>query len=535
MAKKLIEYHRWPEERAKQYREKGYWIDKPLTEILAKQCEINPNAIAVVSGHRQIRYAELDLLSSNLAFRIAQQGIGKGDTALVQLPNIAEFYIVFFALLKAGVVPLNALYSHRQYELQSFCRQITPKLLIVSSDHDVFADDAFIESLQASGIGPQVILKLDDKPGLFSLSSWIEQENEGSIDFSPTPADEVAFFQLSGGSTGAPKLIPRTHNDYYYSVRASADICCLDTDTRLLCSLPAAHNFMLSSPGALGVFYAGGCVVMSPDPEPLNCFALIKQYQVNMASLVPSAVVAWVEQAADYSQDLQTLQLIQVGGANFSESLARQVPDVLGCRLQQVFGMAEGLVNYTRLDDPDEQVFTSQGRPISPDDEIIILDEQGSQVPDGEAGVLMTRGPYTFCGYYQSPDHNAKAFDAEGYYCSGDLVLRTQEGNVKVVGRVKDQINRAGEKIASEEIENLILAHPDILHVALVAIDDSRLGEKSCAFIVARTSTFKPSALRRYLLDLGIAQYKIPDRVRLIESMPLTAVGKIDKKVLRSL
>jgi len=187
---------------------------------------------------------------------------------------------------------------------------------------------------------------------------------------------------------------------------------------------------MLSSPGALGVLHAGGCVVMASNPEPLNCFSLIHRHAVTMVALVPSAVTLWLQVAPDHLDELRTLQLVQVGGASFAESLARQVPDVLNCRLQQVFGMAEGLVNYTRLDDPDEQIFTTQGRAISPDDEIKIVNEDGLPVRDGEPGMLATRGPYTFCGYYRSPEHNAEVFDKDGYYYSGDLVVRTPHGNL---------------------------------------------------------------------------------------------------------
>lgn len=544
MIKPLIKFYPWPKNRAQHYITQGYWINEPLTHILSQRCASDPKATALICGDRQLSYQALDDLSTHLAHRISAQGIGKGDTALVQLPNTAEFYIVFFALLKIGVVPLNALYSHRQHELRSFCQQIKPQLLIVSATHEVFKDDDFINELHATDLSPQLVLTLNDAANTASkyrLETWIaasdmlDADDAHPVLYSPTPADEVAFFQLSGGSTGTPKLIPRTHNDYYYSVRASADICRLDTDTRLLCALPAPHNFMMSSPGTLGVLYAGGTVVMAPDPEPLKCFSIIASYGVTMASLVPSAVVAWIEQAPKHAAQLKTLQLIQVGGANFSETLARKVPIVFGCALQQVFGMAEGLVNYTRLDDADEQIFTSQGRPISPDDEVMIVDEQGNPVPEGEVGMLTTRGPYTFCGYYQSPEHNANAFDKNGYYASGDLVQRTPEGNLRVVGRVKDQINRGGEKIASEEIENLILAHPDVLNAALIAITDPRLGEKSCLYIISRDPNIKASTLRRYLLNTGIAHYKIPDRFKFIESMPLTAVGKTDKKALRTL
>ncbi|MFW6550008.1 (2,3-dihydroxybenzoyl)adenylate synthase BasE [Acinetobacter baumannii] len=535
MKKQLIEFVRWSPERTQHYRNKGYWIDQPLTRILTVGVQSHPHSPAIICGERQLSYIELGRLSTNLATRLAEKGLGKGDTALVQLPNVAEFYIVFFALLKAGVVVLNALYSHRQYELKAFIKQIQPKLLIGSRQHEVFSNNQFIDSLHEVNLGPEIILMFNHQATDFGLLDWIETPAETFVDFSSTPADEVAFFQLSGGSTGTPKLIPRTHNDYDYSVRASAEICGLNSNTRLLCALPAPHNFMLSSPGALGVLHAGGCVVMAPNPEPLNCFSIIQRHQVNMASLVPSAVIMWLEKAAQYKDQIQSLNLLQVGGASFPESLARQVPEVLNCKLQQVFGMAEGLVNYTRLDDSDEQIFTTQGRPISSDDEIKIVDEQYKEVPEGEIGMLATRGPYTFCGYYQSPEHNSQVFDEDNYYYSGDLVQRTSDGNLRVVGRIKDQINRGGEKIASEEIEKLILLHPEVMHAALVAIVDEQFGEKSCAFIVSRNPELKAVVLRRHLMELGIAQYKLPDQIKLIESLPLTAVGKVDKKQLRSI
>ncbi|MDZ5699775.1 (2,3-dihydroxybenzoyl)adenylate synthase [Chelativorans sp. M5D2P16] len=528
-----IEFQRWPEELANRYRERGYWIDEPLTRIPTEQRRLRPEATAVICGERRFTYAEMDAFSSNLAARLAAQGLGKGDTALVQLPNVAEFYIVFFALLRIGVAPVNALFSHRKLELTGYAGQIAPRVLIASRRHELFADDGFIAELRKVSPGLSLALLHDEALPDNSLDHWMRSAPEESPDFSPAAPDEVAFFQLSGGSTGTPKLIPRTHNDYDYSVRASAEICGLTPKTRFLCALPAGHNFPLSSPGALGVFHAGGCLVMAPNPEPLACFALIERHAVDMAALVPPAVALWLQAAPDHRDALSSLKLVQVGGASFADSLAKQVPEALGCRLQQVFGMAEGLVNYTRLDDADELVFTTQGRPISPDDEVKIVDEDGREVADGEPGMLATRGPYTFRGYYRSPEHNARVFDAEGFYYSGDVVQRTPAGYLRVVGRVKDQINRGGEKVASEEVENLILLHPDVTHAALVAMQDTLLGEKSCAFIVSRNPDLKAPALRRHLLALGVAEYKLPDRVRLIDKMPLTAVGKIDKKTLR--
>lgn len=533
-----IEFVRWPQERADLYRRKGYWIDQPLTRILTQQNLTRPDAPAILCGERCISYSALDQLSSNLATRLSLAGLRKGDTALVQLPNIAEFYIVFFALLKAGIVPVNAIYSHRRLELLAYARQIHPKLIIGAKQHPLFKDDNLLQELEAEGLRPQCTLLAgndSDSHEANHLGNWLKNPENGIHIPSPTPAGEVAFFQLSGGSTGTPKLIPRTHNDYDYSVRASADICALTPQTRFLCALPAAHNYALSSPGALGVFHAGGCVILAESPEPLSCFSLIERHRIDMAALVPPAVALWLQAAPEHREKLHSLKLIQVGGASFAEALARKVPEILHCRLQQVFGMAEGLVNYTRAGDDDELIFTTQGRAISPDDEIRITDEDGKPLPDGEAGMLATRGPYTFCGYYNSPEHNARVFDKQGFYYSGDIVVRNAQGYLRVVGRVKDQINRGGEKVASEEIENLIVLHEDVTHAALVAMDDELLGEKSCAFVVSRNPHLKAAALRRHLAALGIADYKLPDRVQFIEQMPLTAVGKIDKKHLRSL
>ncbi|MDR6354460.1 2,3-dihydroxybenzoate-AMP ligase [Pseudomonas psychrotolerans] len=518
---------------AARYRALGYWLDLPMTEILARSRAALPEAPAILCGERQLSYAELDERSSRLAAHLQAAGLRRHDTALVQLPNVAEFYVVFFALLKAGIAPVNALFSHQKLELLAYAQQIQPRLLIASTEHNLFRDDAFLEELRKVSPGLSEVL-LDGSADARSLQQRLDTPREG-YQLTPTAGGEVAFFQLSGGSTGTPKLIPRTHNDYYYSLRRSVEICQLSPATRFLCALPAGHNYTLSSPGALGVFIAGGCVVMARDPEPLRCFALIERHQVDWVALVPPAVALWLQAAAAPEQRarLASLRMVQVGGASFAEAQARRVPSELGCQLQQVFGMAEGLVNYTRLNDDPERIFTTQGCPMSPDDEVRITDEDGHPVLDGMPGLLSTRGPYTFRGYYRSPEHNAQVFDAEGFYFSGDVVQRDAAGYLKVVGRVKDQINRGGEKIAAAEIEGLLLRHPGITHAALVAIADELMGEKSCACLVVSDPVLKPVALRRYLREQGVADYKLPDRFQFLDQLPLTAVGKIDKRRLR--
>ena len=526
-----IAFTPWPEALARRYRERGYWTDRPLTDIITRQAK--NDAIALIDPQRSLSYRQLNQLSDRLAAALLRRGIHSGDTALVQLGNVVEFYVTFFALLKIGVVPVNALFSHQRNELNAYAAQIKPALLIADRQHGLFGNDEYLTTFRAEHPSLRLVALRSEEQGEQSLASWLE-EDCGDFVAAPTAADQVAFFQLSGGSTGTPKLIPRTHNDYYYSIRRSVEICHFDDETRYLCALPVAHNYPMSSPGVLGVFYGGGLVVFASDPDAGQCFRLIEQHQINVTALVPPAVTLWLQAIEEWGgcQQLTSLKLLQVGGAKLGETLAARIPAEIGCQLQQVFGMAEGLVNYTRLDDDDQHILTTQGCPMSPDDELWVADDDGNPLPVGETGRLMTRGPYTFRGYYQSPEHNAAAFDKDGFYCSGDLISLTEDGYVKVEGRQKDQINRGGEKIAAEEIENLLLRHPEVINAALVSMPDELMGEKSCAYIIA-TSPLKPVVLRRHLRAEGVAEFKLPDRFIQVETLPLTPVGKVDKKLLR--
>ncbi|MDQ2101198.1 (2,3-dihydroxybenzoyl)adenylate synthase [Azospirillum isscasi] len=521
----------WPADVAERYRAKGYWTGDPLTDVIDRHRGAAAEATAILCGERRFRYADVQRLSARLAAAFRARGLRPGDTALVRLPNRAEFHLVFFALLRCGVVPVNALNSHGLYELTAYARQIEPKLAVLAAGG---AADP-LAARMAQTVGPERLLLLgppaEDAVGGFA---WADGDPLAEDDGEPGHAADpsgVAFFQLSGGSTGTPKLIPRTHDDYLYSVRRSAEICGLDGSCRFLCALPAPHNFTLSSPGALGVFHAGGAVVMAGDPGPATCFPLIARHRVTWAALVPPMLSVWLE-AVGGGEDLSSLEVVQVGGAKLSPAVAERVPERLGCRLQQVFGMAEGLVNYTRLDDDPWTVVNTQGRPMSPGDEIRILDASGHPVPPGAVGELWTRGPYTFRGYYKADAHNARVFDAEGFYCSGDLVSLAPGGNLVVCGRNKDQINRGGEKIDAQEVEDLLAAHPAVSHAAVVAMPDAVMGERSCAFVLAPPAT-KPSELRRFLRGQGLADFKLPDRFVFVPDLPKTAVGKIDKQTLR--
>ncbi|GAB3442359.1 (2,3-dihydroxybenzoyl)adenylate synthase [Streptomonospora sediminis] len=530
----------WPTEFADRYREQGYWLGETLGAFLRDRAHRFAERTAVVSGGRRWSYAELDTRADRLAAGLARLGIGAGDRVVVQLPNRPEVFEVAFALFRLGALPVYALPAHRRAEVAYLCT-FTGAAALVTADTDAGFDHRDLaEQVRAETGGPEHLIVAGEtggRPGLTALDTVRDSGGAGpGATAGPDPAD-VAFLQLSGGTTGLPKLIPRTHDDYLYSVRASAEICELDPHTVYLAALPAVHNFPMSSPGFLGVFSAGGTVVLAPDPSPATCLALIETEAVTHTAVVPPVAMLWldaVDGGAQAHRDLSSLQVLQVGGAKFSAEAARRVRPVLGCALQQVFGMAEGLVNYTRYGDPDDVVEHTQGRPISPDDEIRIVDSDGTEVAPGGLGELLTRGPYTIRGYYRAPEHNSAAFTPDGFYRTGDLVRRTPTGHIVVEGRAKDQINRGGEKIAPDEVEDHLLAHPGVHDAAVVAMPDRYLGERACAYVIARGQAPARAELLRFLRERGLAGYKIPDRVEFVPGFPATGVGKVSRRELRA-
>ncbi|MGH8084916.1 MAG: (2,3-dihydroxybenzoyl)adenylate synthase [Lysobacter sp.] len=527
----------WPEVFAARYRALGYWTGQTLYGRLHEVAARQPDRPALVCGTRRWSYAQLDAQVLRLAAGLARLGIGGGDRVLLQLPNIAEFHLTCFALFRLGALPVFALPAHRRAEIGYFVEHTQARACVIADREMGFDHRALMREVQAAHPCLREVIVVGEAQELRAFDALDDADGVAgsALDLPPPPQPgDVAFLQLSGGSTGVPKLIPRTHDDYLYSIRESVRICGFDTETVYLCVLPAAHNFPMSSPGAFGAFHAGGCVVLARHPEPVRCFALIEAERASATALVPALALAWLDSPARARHDLASLRLLQVGGAHLAPVVARRLRASFGATLQQVFGMAEGLVNYTRLDDPDELAVASQGRPISADDEIRIVDDRDRPVARGEVGHLLTRGPYTIRGYYRADAHNATAFTVEGFYRTGDRVRQLSSGHLVVVGRAKDQVNRGGDKIAAEEVEAHLLTHPQVFDAALVAMPDVRLGEKACAYVVARDAGLDARALQRFLRERAIADYKVPERIEFVDALPRTAVGKVDKRRLRA-
>ncbi|MDQ1031875.1 2,3-dihydroxybenzoate-AMP ligase [Streptomyces umbrinus] len=520
----------WPAEFVERYRRAGYWRGRPLGDLLRDGAREHPDATALLCGDLLWSYAELDERSDRLAAGLAELGIRAGDRVVVQLPNVPEMLPLLFALFRLGALPVLGLPAYRSSEAVHLCLSTDAVAYVIpDTDPDTGFDyRRLAEEVRAKAPSLRHVL-VAGEPGAHTPLH--------EIDAAPRPwpaprASDPALLLVSGGTTGLPKLIPRTHDDYFYNLRASAEVCGLDENSVYLAVLPMGHNFPLACPGVLGVLHVGGAVALCPSPSPEVAFAAIERFKATVTAVVPPLAALWSQAVQWNTADISSLDLLQVGGARLSPDTARLIGPALGCELQQVFGMAEGLLSYTRRGDDGETVATTQGLPLCPDDEIRIVDEADRDVPPGAVGSLITRGPYTLRGYYRAPTHNLRAFTPDGFYRTGDLVRLTPEGRLVVEGREKDLVNRGGDKVSADELQNHLRAHPAVLDAAVVPVPDPYLGERTCACLLLREGYDDVPDMAAFLHDRGLAAYKIPDVVRICHSFPLTSVGKVDKREL---
>ena len=534
----------FPPEFAARYRARGYWEDRPLIAHFLDVFDAYADRVAVVDDEGSYTYAQLAAASERVALNLLDLGLKPADRVVVQLPNTRRFASLYFALQRIGAIPIMALPSHRYREL----RQFVGLSGAVAAAAPARAKDADFDELhrrvraEHAGLRLSILQGGPPEPddGYLSLEALHEREPTGhtAADLeriaSRIDPDDPAVFQLSGGTTGIPKLIPRTHNDYAFNSKLAVSVCDVRDGDVLLDVLPIAHNLPLACPGLQGFLLSGATVCLLASTRGLAVFPAIDRYQVTHIHVVPALLIRWINDPAAAEYDLGSVRVIQSGGQRLQPETRQRTERVFrSVTVQENFGMAEGLLMFVRLDDPPEVRLETVGRPICPDDEVRLVGEDGADVPDGEIGELLARGPYTLRGYYNAPEHNQRAFSPDGFYRSGDLMWRHPSGNYVVAGRSKDLINRGGEKISAEEVENLILGHPAVLNVACVPVPDPVLGERMCACVIVRPGRqLTLDELVTFLTAEEIARHKLPERLAVFDSFPLSPVGKVSKKDL---
>ena len=535
----------FPAEVVADYRDAGLWGTRTLADEFRDSARRHPDRDAVAAAQGRLTYAELDRDSDRIGAGLVALGLTPGDPVLVQVTNRLETVVAWYALLKAGLVPVATLAAHRGHEIAHISRAIGARAHLVEwgtkgTDLVAFAvkqadghpslERILVLGAPADARLPARAVRLDDLGA--DIDPAESRARVATIQRGIDP-DDVAVFQLSGGTTGVPKLIPRQHAEYWYNARAYADVLGWTADDRVGHLIPVIHNAGVTC-GVHAAHTVGACLVLTGHELDTAMPLLVAE---RTTSVLFGHVHYRAAEHPHFPALAEHLRIVVLSGAKVSEELFAAV-GARGAWVGQLFGMAEGLFLVTPRDGSAELRRTTVGTPVSPADEAVVLEPGGDEpVPDGEVGELCARGPYTLRGYYAAEDRNPggaqSAFTPAGFYRTGDLAaVRVIDGHraISIEGRIKDLINRGGEKINAEEVELLLLAHPHVVEAALVAMPDPRLGERGCAYVVTDGTPVTLDDVRAHLRGLGVATFKWPERLEPVAALARTRVGKLDKK-----
>ncbi|MGG7176735.1 AMP-binding protein [Clostridium paraputrificum] len=515
----------------KKYAEEGKLEKITFFEKLEELEDKYKGKIAVRDSKRVISYTELRDNALKYANYFESKGIIYGNKIIMQISNSVLFAEVCFALWAIGAIPIFTIPALRFAELKGIAEVAEP-VAYFSDDEYLGNDNYELGKKLKDNFGS--IKHLFFSSELEAKKEKLEMVNKNHIN--NAKYYDIATLLLSSGTTGVPKLIPRSHADYLYNSRCVAEKVGLDSSSRFLLVLPVQHTFGFAAPGFLGTLQKGGTVIMCNIPSPDEVLPLIESENINVTAMVPSFAKILVEflQYDDY--DISSLEKILIGGAYLSPDLGRQVKNDFGIKLFQVYGFSEGLITTTDINDSIEVSSNSVGKPASPYDIVKIVDNENNEVPDGEIGELIVKGIYTITSYYKNNSANEKAFLNNEFYRSGDKALIDSDGNIKIVGRVREMINRAGEKVIPSEIEDNLCKIPNVTFAAVVAAPSETLGQMAFGFVVTRDGEeICKEEVHSFFDQLGVCAFKRPDKIKCIDKIPLTKIGKVNKLCLEKM
>jgi 2,3-dihydroxybenzoate-AMP ligase len=515
-----------------------------IAQEFQRIADAHPEARALVSADEELTFSELDARSDRVAAGLCELGLRQGERVLMQFTNCGWAVIAWYGLLKAGVVPVATLAQHREHELFEIARQSEPAAHLIEAG---FRGQDLVALARATAERtPSLRLLLtvgaerppDGAVAIESLESGGDADPRTAVERiqAELSADDLACLQLSGGTTAVPKLIPRRQAEYWLNARLYAEGMQLRAGDSVPHLLPVIHNAGI----VCGLHAAHSKAATFGTCQPTaEAFTKLAQRAQATHLMMPPPIQEMIAATPELRQALRTLRvIIWVLGKLTPEVIAEWERD--GRVIGQMFGQSEGLCMITPLDAPAEIRHRTVGRPLSELDQARVLDPDSERdVADGEPGELCCRGPYTISGYYRAPERNKQAFTSDGFYRTGDIVRRIDGAGgpyYALEDRIKDLINRGGEKVNALEVEQLLAEHPAIAEVALVAMPDPRMGERACAFLVAAQGTEPPTKLdlQAFLDRRGVAKFKWPERVEARASLPRTNVQKVDKKQLRA-
>ncbi|MTD53192.1 (2,3-dihydroxybenzoyl)adenylate synthase [Amycolatopsis pithecellobii] len=529
----------YPADTVRRYRSAGLWGTRTIGAELHHIAGQRASHPAVVAADGALTYADLDEVTDRLALGLADAGPAPGDRVVVQLTNRLQSIVAWYGMVKAGLIPVCTLAAHRAHEIGAISRKVGAVAHLVEWSQSGFDLVAFAVEQQAGHPTMRLVLTTGAPAGtpgtsierLADTDPGLARKRVEAIQAAIDP-DDVACFQLSGGTTGVPKIIPRLHAEYWYNARSYAEAGGWDENTRVAHLIPIIHNAGITC-GLHAAHSVGGTLVLG-TPVLDQALPLVARERTTDV-LIGHGHFGIVDHPL-FDEAMASMKRVVLSGAKVPERVFEAFEN-RGVWVGQKFGMGEGFFAMSTAASTREARLTTVGVPVSPYDEFRVL-EPGTEteVPDGTVGELACRGPYTIRGYFDAPDINASAFTSDGFYRTGDLVaVRTVGGerSISVEGRIKDLINRGGEKVSAEEVELLLMRHPRIVAAAVVAMPDERLGERACAYLVTTGEPLTMSEIQEHLSSLSLAKFKWPERLEWVPELPKTPVGKLDKKLLQ--
>ena len=528
---------------ADRYLDSGAWSREVTIARFRAAVAVHGEREAVVGVDGTMTYDELDVRSDQIAAWLITAGIRPGGAVVVQAGNSVETVVAFYSLMKAGAVPVAALPAHRLHEIVPISAIVGAAGHLVDTSVaagalvDVARANAAahptVEHLLTVGTAPEGFVRLAD------------------VGYGTPPADarsmvdavqaalhheHVAVFQLSGGTTGTPKVIPRLHAEYWNNALINSRALRRTPQSRTAHVMPVLHNAGVVN-ALFGAHSVGGCLVAFPFTDADELVPRLAEARVTDL-MIASAMESWLDHP-DWPRLARSLEFLIWSGSKPTPSVLDRL-ETQGIWTGQTWGMAEGPYASTPRSSPPELRSTAVGTPVFVSDDRMLVVDPDTRVPleAGASGLLAFTGPSTLAGYYGAPDHDRVAFTADGLLLTGDLArLVEHDGAAYIVleGRIKDVISRGGEKFSTEEVEKLLRQHPAIAEAAVVAMPDRRLGERSCAYVALTGSAdgLDLQDVQHHFAALGVARFKWPERLEILPALPRTPTFKIDKMTLR--
>lgn len=525
----------------RRYLDAGALTRETMPEAFRASFTQHADRLALRGSEGEVSYAELDAMTDRLGAAFLRMGLQPLDRVIFQLGNCNELVFGFIACLKAGLIPVCTLAAHRESEIGYLGKHAAARMHFVQGDDAKFDDVAFAErmrdgipsmqwTVQARGERRGKALALRELVDAMPLIDARKLLDKVVLD-----PFQVAVFQLSGGTTGVPKIIPRFHNEYIYNMRAVADFCGYTPEDCLFMPLPMMHNLNMGC--CFGPFLLkGGTVAVATSLSPEALGDIFKSCEPTW-TVVAGPIAERLKPAIE-SGKLPLAKLRGVISANNAPALRQ----LLKAPVRHIFGMTEGVIMLTSQSDPQEVQDNMVGVPVSSHDKVKLfkIGTEEEITEEGVEGECAFEGPYTIHGYYDAAERNAQTFTSTGMYRSGDLMLFRDIGGKRYYqfrGRTKDVVDRAGEKVNSEEVELMVSRHPAITATAVVGMPDKVYGERVCAFITLRDGMTAPNVaeLGSFLQKEGLAKFKWPERIEVLPELPLTNAGKLSKPKLKEM